>query len=77
MKLSIKNQEDLNDLVDALALEIVDANIIHSLLKNLSKAISENTGAYIQSKTYWYLTTEALKDSVLIHLCIDMGIGPR
>lgn len=69
MKLSIKNQEELNELVDALALEIVDANIIHRLLKDLSKAIGENQRAYAQSKTYWYLTTEALKDSVLIHLC--------
>jgi hypothetical protein len=69
MILSIKSQKDLNDLVDSLALEIVDANIYHRLLDGLSKALDENNRAYIQSKTYWYLATEALKDSILVRLC--------
>ena len=69
MILSIKNQKELNDLVDSLALEIVDANIYHRLLVDLSNAIEENQRAYNHSKTYWYLTTEALKDSILLHLC--------
>lgn len=69
MIISIKNQNDLSDLIDSLAIEIVDANIYNRLLIDLSNSLKENHRVRCQSETFWYLTTKAIKDSVLVHLC--------
>ena len=69
MTLSIKNEKDLNKLVDAIALEIVDANIYNRLFLDLLHSLDENHRTHNQSRTFWYLATNAIKDSILIRLC--------
>ncbi len=69
MIIKVKNHQELNELVDTLALEIVDANINHRLYCDLLDAIEPNRKAFIQSRTYWYLTLTAIQDARMIHLC--------
>ena len=69
MILQIKNHEELSTLIHALGKEIVDANIYHRLHRDLIQALDKNQKVHIESKTYWYLTLTALKETSMIHLC--------
>lgn len=69
MKINIKTGEELNSLLDALANEIVDANIYHRLFLGLSESIQTYHREINNSKTFWFLTMNALRETILTHLC--------
>ncbi len=69
MKIKVKNSEDLNKLLDALAGDIVDANIYHRLYCDLTSSIKKNKRAFRQSNTFWFFTLISLDDARIIRLC--------
>lgn len=69
MEIKVKNSEDLNKLLGALAQEIVDANICHRLYCDLTSSIKENAKAFSQSNTFWNFTFLSLDDARIIRLC--------
>ncbi|MCK5451227.1 MAG: hypothetical protein KAI70_05635 [Candidatus Omnitrophica bacterium] len=69
MEITVKSSEELNKLLDALAQEIVDANICHRLYCDVTSSIKENARAFRQSNTFWYFTFLSLDDARLLRLC--------
>ena len=69
MEINVKNSEDLNKLLEALAQEIVDANICHRLYCDLTLSIKENAKAFSQSNTFWNFVFLSLDDARIIRLC--------
>ena len=69
MKIKIQTSNELNTLLDALAREIVDAQIYHRLFCDLINSISEYEYEFQQSNTFWHLTFDSLKDARLTRLC--------
>lgn len=69
MKINIRSGEELNNLLDGLAREIVNANIYHRLFCSLVDSIDTYKREIRQSNTFWGLTLEALKEARLINLC--------
>jgi len=68
MEIKIKNADELNKLLDSLALEIVDANIYHQLHGDLVDSIKENMRSFSQSNTFWHFTFSSLHDAQMIRL---------
>lgn len=69
MEIKIKSADELNKLLDALALEIVDANIYHRLYSDLVNSRTDYAREFSQSNTFWSLTFDALHDARMIRLC--------
>jgi len=69
MEIKIKSPDELNKLLDALALEIVDANIYYRLYSDLVDSIKDNTREFSQSNTFWSFTLDSLHDAQMIRLC--------
>ncbi len=69
MKITIKSGDELNKLLDALATDIVDANIYYKLFAGLTNVISEYSEERNQSNTFWWLTLRAIKEAFLLRLC--------
>jgi hypothetical protein len=69
MEIRISTGDELNLLLDALAREIVDANIYHHLFCDLLDSIPEYEREFQESQTFWHLTWSALRDARLTHLC--------
>jgi hypothetical protein len=69
MEIKIKSSDELNKLLDALALEIVDANIYHRLYTDLVDSIKDNARGFTQSNTFWSFTIDSLHDGQMIRLC--------
>lgn len=69
MEIKIKSSDELNKLLDALALEIVDANIYHRLYTDLVDSIKDNARGFTQSNTFWSFTIDSLHDAQMIRLC--------
>ena len=69
MKINIQSDKELNSLLDALANEIVDANIYHRLFCDLVDSIDSHQRELSQSNTFWSLTLDALRDARLTRLC--------
>jgi hypothetical protein len=69
MKITIKSGEELNKLLDALAKDIVDANIYYKLFAGLTSSISNYSDEINQSNTFWFLTVQAIKEAFLFRLC--------
>ena len=69
MEIKVKNSDDLNKLLDALANEIVDANIFFRLYRDITSSIRENARAFSQSNTFWYFVFISLNESCLLRLC--------
>ncbi len=69
MEIKIKSEDELNKLLDALALEIVDANICYRLYCDLIDSIKENEKVFRQSNTFWHFTFNSLHDAQMIRLC--------
>jgi len=69
MEIRINSGEELNKLLDALAKDIVDANIFYRLLTGVMAATSEFPREISQSDTFWWLTTQAIKEAYLTRLC--------
>jgi len=69
MKIKIQSGDELNRLLDALAREIVDANIYHRLFCDLVDSIPAYQREFQQSNTFWSLTLDSLKEARLTRLC--------
>ncbi len=69
MQISITNAEEFESLLDALASEIVDAQIYFKLHTDLMAAIPDYKKVFKESNTFWSLTTRALLDAALSRLC--------
>jgi hypothetical protein len=69
MEIKIQNSAELNRLMDALAQEIVDANICHRLYSDLLASIEDNEEVFRESNTFWNFTFLALGDARVIRLC--------
>lgn len=69
MKINIQSDEELNRLLEALALEIVDAISYHRLFCDLADSISTHRREFNQSNTFWDLTLDALREARLTRLC--------
>lgn len=69
MEIKIKNSDELKKLLDALALEIVDANIYYRLYSDLNDSIVDNWREFSQSNTFWSLTFNSLQDAMMSRLC--------
>jgi len=80
MKIKTKTADELNKLLDALALEIVDANIYHQLHKDLVDSRKEHAQEFAQSNSFWSLTFGAFNDARTVRLCRifdQKGFGER
>ncbi|MCX5717034.1 MAG: hypothetical protein NTW44_01740 [Nitrospirae bacterium] len=69
MKIRIKTADELNKLLDALALEIVNANIYHQLHKDLLDSRTGHSREFAQSNTFWSFTFTALNDARTLRIC--------
>ena len=69
MKIRIKSGEELEKLLDALANDIVDANVYYRLFTGLKSSIEEHSKEVGQSNTFWSLGMQAIKDAYLFRLC--------
>jgi hypothetical protein len=69
MKINIQTSEELELLFNALAREIVDAQIYHRLFCDLVDAMPEHKREFELSKTFWHLTIGSLKEAQLLRLC--------
>jgi hypothetical protein len=69
MKIKNMSEADVESLLDAIAQDITDAHANYRLFCDISDSITEFDTEMAQSKTFWGLTTTALKESALLHLC--------
>jgi len=65
----IQSAEEFNRLLDALANDVVDANIHWRLYRDLHAAFEKYPLVRIQSQTFWYLTLNAHTFAALQRLC--------
>jgi hypothetical protein len=69
MNITIKSSDELNKLLDALAKDIVDANIYYKLYIGITNSISDYSDEMNVSKTFWFLALDAIKKAYLFGLC--------
>ncbi len=69
MEIKITSDEELNRLLDAIAEDITDAHCNYRLFCKIGDAHPDYAIEIAQSNTFWHLTTTALKESSLLHLC--------
>jgi hypothetical protein len=69
MEIRIKSGEELEKLLDALANDIVDANIYYRLFNGLLTSIEGHPEEIGQSTTFWWLAIQAIKEAYLFRLC--------
>lgn len=69
MQISITSAEEFESLLNALASEIVDAQIYFKLHTDLMAAVPDYAEVFNESNTFWWLTLHALLDTTLFRLC--------
>lgn len=69
MKIKVKSDAELEKLLDALASDIVDANIYYRLFSDLIAAAAEHPKEVAEAHTYWQLTIASIKEAYIIRLC--------
>ncbi|MGC2239056.1 MAG: hypothetical protein WA584_23075 [Pyrinomonadaceae bacterium] len=69
MQLKIKNSEEFEKLLKALAWELVEANIFFKLYLDIKATTVEYTREFNESNTFWFLTLTSLLDTTLLRLC--------
>ncbi len=69
MQIAVRDSNEFNSLLHALADEIVDAKIYFNLHQGLVAAFAEYEVEFGQSWTFWSLTLRAHTDAVLVRLC--------
>jgi hypothetical protein len=69
MDIKITSDEEFGKLIQALAQEIVDANICHRLLVNLIDLIQDNKRLFKESNTFWNFVFISLDDARVLRLC--------
>jgi len=65
----VSSAEEFKRLLEALAEDIVYANIHWQLFQALRDATTEQSLVWAQSKTFWYLTLRAHLDVTILRLC--------
>lgn len=69
MKIQISDSDGMNQLLDALADEIVNAHVCHRLFCNLVDSIPTYEKDLNSSPVFWHYTLSSLRDNRLIRLC--------
>jgi hypothetical protein len=69
MEIKIIDSAEFQSLLEALASELVDANIHFKLYADLTEAISEYQEEYNQSTAFWSLTFQSHLDASVFRLC--------
>ena len=70
MAIQVRNSAEFKRLVEALVLELVDANIGFNMYMNLIAAhVQDRTRAMQESWTFWSLTIQGHLDSAIFRLC--------
>ena len=70
MAIEVRNSDELNRLLQTLALELVDANIAFKMHTSLIEAYESNSGSSMREAwTFWSLTIQAHLDSAVFRLC--------
>jgi hypothetical protein len=69
MEIKIMNSEELSLLFDALAKDIVDAEIYYRLFCDLLEAKQAYPQTFNQAPTFWFLTLTSLNDAWISRLC--------
>jgi len=69
MEINIKSVEQFNNLLKALAGDIVDGELYFKLYKDINNSISQYHREFNQSRTFWSLARKALIDATLLRLC--------
>jgi hypothetical protein len=69
MEIKIVDSAEFQSLLEALASELVDANIHFKLYADLTGAISEYQEEYNQSTAFWSLTFQSHLDAAVFRLC--------
>ncbi len=69
MEIKIKDSKEFQHLLEALATELVDANIHIKLRSDLTGAVAQYHTEYNQSGTFWSLTFQAHLDAAVFRLC--------
>jgi hypothetical protein len=70
MAIQVRNSAEFKRLVEALVLELVDANIAFNMHMNLIEAhVQDRTRAMQESWTFWSLTIQGHLDSAIFRLC--------
>src|SRR5437763_15135400 len=77
MQLKIKSSDEFETLLNALATELVHANIYFKLHYDLKSATTEFENEISQSRTFWFLTFQSLLDAALFRLCRIYDTDPR
>lgn len=62
-------KENLSKALNILMHDITHANIYNDLLNKLFECRRSKTEIFKQSNTFWYLTFESIKESMMIRLC--------
>lgn len=66
--IEISDHDQFDRLLERLARDVVDAEIFRRLHSDLSASRTEFVREFAQSRTFWYLTFEALIEAVLFRL---------
>jgi hypothetical protein len=69
MNITIKSADELNKLLDALAKDIVNANIYYKLYIGLTNSIPDYSDEANLSNTFWSLALDAIREAFLLRLC--------
>lgn len=69
VNITIKSADELNKLLDALAKDIVDANIYYKLYIGLTNSIPDYSDEANLSNTFWSLVLDAIREAFLFRLC--------
>lgn len=77
MELNIKSSEEFERLLDALANELVNANISFKLHSDLIASIPEYKVELNESATFWTLTFQSHLDAALFRLCRVYDTHPK
>jgi len=78
MAIQVRNSAEFKRLVEALVLELVDANIAFKMHTNLIEAhVQDGTRAMQESWTFWSLTIQGHLDSAIFRLCRIYDQKPR
>jgi hypothetical protein len=67
--IQVKDSAEFSLLLEALAQDIVDANIQYRLYADLDEAFKNHPEVWHQARAFWSLTTQALLDACQFALC--------
>ncbi|SRR6266496_1124011 len=69
MEIRVTSEEEFSRLLDALARDVVNANIYYRLFVDLLASLDKYGKELWESNTFWWLTMQAIKEAYLFRLC--------